>query len=121
MWLVMQHLSCASNIGKTVTNIADAVFSGNLWFKMSLAHYCRHSLGEFRNRVLIATGNVEDAADRLWRFERQAARLSNVVDVDKITLLVSIFEDQWGAVIQQARSEDRQDTCVRIGECLPRS
>src|SRR4051812_45633050 len=70
---------------------------------------------------MLAAPNIENATRCIRHFQRQPATLCNVVNANEIALLIAVFENQRGVVVQQARSENRQHSSIRIRKRLPRA
>src|SRR5438270_13862348 len=58
---------------------------------------------------------------RLRTVHREYVGAHDIIHVDKIPHLLSVFKDQRLLVVQHARSEDRSHSGIWIGECLPGS
>src|SRR5947208_16419874 len=52
---------------------------------------------------------------------RKYVGADNIIDMDEIPHLLSVFKDQRLLAVQHARGEDRSHSGIWIGECLPGS
>jgi hypothetical protein len=47
-------------------------------------------------------------------FEREHARLDDVVNADEVAALKLVLENQRGFVIEQPRRKNRKHACIRV-------
>ena len=88
---VAENIPRERNVREAMANVADTVVLGNFRLDVFLVEHARDGLGDFLHGVVMAAPNVENLVCRFRHFERKAARLRDVLDVNEIALLPSIF------------------------------
>ena len=108
------------DVGVAVANIAGAILLDDLRL-VRAAQMLHQRLGDIQDGERAAGADVEDAIVHLLPLLRQQVGLHDVGDVDEITLLVAVFEDDGRLLVQQAPGEDGGDAGVWVGERLART
>ena len=105
-------------VGEAVPDVAGAVLLDDLGLDL-LAEAGRDRLRDLEDRRRPAGAEVQRAAVRAVRAQRERAAAHQVAHVDEVARLPAVLEHERGVVVQQPRREDRRHAGVRVRKRLP--
>ena len=116
-----ERLARAAHVGEAVADVARAVVTRDRRLDVSSPQRARDELGHVADRHGRAAADVEDLAGHAGPLEREQEGARDVMHAHEVAPLQAVLVDERGAVVEQARREDRHDPRMGIRERLART